>query len=128
MTETNYREIACAHIDESIVAAAGFQCVLHKVDGLQYASKSKGLMVIISAATEQDGKVWVHLSLSRRRRMPTYEDMMLCKLVFLGEETVAYQVFVPQSEHINIMPYCLHLWMPVGFRPLPDFSRGMGSI
>ena len=40
------------------------------------------------------------------------------------------QVFPVATEHVNIHPFCLHLWAPMQPEswPLPDFSMGSGSI
>ena len=74
------------------------------------ATLGRGLFVMVSGAVELDGKRWIRVSLSRRERMPSYEDMALVKRLFLGEEKRAIQVFVPATEHYNLHPNCLHLW------------------
>lgn len=105
-----------------------WECVEKRVDGEAYRSKSLGLLVIISKAIELDSHEWIHLSVSRRSRIPSYEDLALVKKHFLGDRH-AYQCFVPESEHVNIHPYVLHLWARVdGAAVLPDFTRGAGSI
>jgi len=35
-------------------------------------------------------------------------------------------IFPKKEEHVNIMKYCLHLY--VGKDELPDFTHGTGSI
>lgn len=67
-----------------------------------------GLRVIIS-----NGEGWEHVSVSRRKRMPSYEDMARAKSIFFEEEDCVMQLHVPKSEHINHHPYCLHLWRPL---------------
>lgn len=102
----------------------GWVMVEKRQDGEAYINKTIGLTVIISAQIEDD-QTWFHVSMSRRSRMPTYEDTKLIKRLFLGTKTHAYQVFPPDDENINIHPYCLHLWSLVGGKPaLPDFTRG----
>lgn len=70
---------------------------------------------------------WVHASISRRDRMPSYEDLTtLHRAVFGGGW--AYQVFAPPSDHVNIHEYCLHLWGRAdGAAVLLNFGIG-GSI
>lgn len=105
-----------------------WECFEKRVDDESYRSKSLGLFVIISKAIELDNHEWIHLSVSRKSRIPSYEDLALVKKQFLGERH-AYQCFVPEREHINIHPYVLHLWAREdGKAVLPDFSRGTGSI
>jgi hypothetical protein len=88
-----------------------------------------GLTVIYSTALEQDGREWLHVSASRVDRIPSYSDMTRVKNAFIGVHRTAYSVWVPASEHVNIHPNCLHLWAVLeGDDPLPDFTRGTGSI
>ncbi len=96
-------------------------------DGATYARRD-GLRVIVTASTELDRKVWLHVSLSRADRLPSYDDMKAVKDVFVGREATACQVFAPASKHVNIMPHCLHLWSCLDGDVTPDFTRGTGSL
>lgn len=87
-----------------------------------------GLTVAITTQKENDGKFWTHVSISRPTRLPNYHDMCEVKSVFLGDDALALQLFVPKSEHVNIHPYCLHLWSCLDGRPTPDFTQGLGTI
>lgn len=61
-------------------------------------------------ASRGDG--WDHVSVSRRTRVPNWDEMsQIHALFFPGEE--AMQLHVPASDHINVHPYCLHLWRPI---------------
>jgi hypothetical protein len=106
----------------------GWKIIEERADGICWRNQSKGLQVIMSCAKEEDGKWWIHISLSRRNRMPSYEDLYLIRKLFVSKEDCAYQVFPPEGEHINIHPYCLHLWVCPGERVTPDFTRGSGMI
>jgi|JI10StandDraft_1071094.scaffolds.fasta_scaffold1819773_2 hypothetical protein len=88
---------------------------------------STGLAVMLSGAVELDGRRWVHVSTSRRDRMPSYEDLAVVKRLFIGEERRAIQVFVPHTEHVNRHQFCLHLWCCVDGDGLPDF-RSSGEV
>lgn len=91
--------------------------------------QSSDLRVIWSIAAENDDRLWMHVSVSRPTRIPSYSDMTRVKDLFIGPDRVAYTVLAPASQHVNIHPNCLHLWAPLeGDPPLPDFSRGTGSI
>lgn len=92
-------------------------------NGAGWRSKS-GLGVILSGAVELDDRRWVHVSVSRRDRVPSYEDLALVKRIFVGRERRAVQLFVPESEHVNLHRYCLHLWHCVDGDGLPDFRAG----
>lgn len=88
---------------------------------------TSGLIAMLTAAHERDGHTWKHLSVSGKGRLPTWRELSSCKKIFLGPQALAVQVFVPQDEHVNDMPHCLHLWQRIGSRPTPDFRR-MGTV
>jgi hypothetical protein len=98
---------------------------LRKDEWCFYAfNMARELKVGVSEATEKDGRRWRHVSASKPKRVPNYEEMCLVKNIFVGEEAEAYQVGAPKSHHVNLHPYCLHWWMPVDGPVLPDFSGG----
>jgi hypothetical protein len=99
-----------------------------RMDGSAWVNKSLGLLVIESTNKEQDGKTWKHVSMSRKSRLPTYDDMKIVKQQFIGDDHSAIQIFPRKTEHVNIHPYCLHLWCCLDGDPFPDFTNGSGSI
>jgi len=84
---------------------AGFEKGNHRNGAFSFPD---GLFLVIS-----DGLEWEHVSVSRKSRMPTYEDMVRAKDLFWDEEDCVMQLFVPKSDHINYHPYCLHMWRPL---------------
>jgi len=106
----------------------GFRLTRKLEDGCSYYSDSRGIVVIQSASKELDGKLWLHTSYSRKNRIPTYQDTQFIKKHFIGDDKKAISVYPKKSEHVNIMPYCLHLWTCLDADPLPDFTQGSGSI
>lgn len=69
----------------------------------------------IIAAT---GGGWEHVSVSRKDRCPTWEEMDFIARTFFQAHEWAMQLHVPRSDHINAHPNCLHLWRPTG-KPIP---------
>ena len=68
-----------------------------------------------------DGLGWEHVSVSRRDRCPTWDEMCQIKALFWGEEDCVVQYHPPRSEYVNNHPHCLHLWRPIGIAlPAPD--------
>ena len=68
-----------------------------------------------------DGGGWEHVSVSRKDRCPTWDEMCQIKALFWGEEDCVVQYHTPRSEYVNNHPYCLHLWRPIGsVIPMPD--------
>ncbi len=69
--------------------------------------KPKGLKILISS-----GEGWEHVSVSRKSRTPSYEDMCWVKANFWGDEDAVMQLHVPKLDHVNCHEHCLHLWRP----------------
>lgn len=69
-----------------------------------------GLRAIHSLDTLDDGEVWEHVSVSRCDRLPSWEDLVLVKELFVGREREALQLLPKRSEHINLARHCLHIW------------------
>lgn len=69
--------------------------------------KQRGLSIIFST-----GGGWEHVSVSRRSKIPSYEDMDWVKQQFWSDDMCVMQLHVPRSDHINCNAYCLHLWRP----------------
>lgn len=57
-----------------------------------------------------DGSEWHHVSLSRRDRIPTWDEVMKVKNEFLGEEVEAYKVLPKKADYVNLHKYCLHFF------------------
>lgn len=87
--------------------------------GRTWVGKTNGLRVSVSV--DEINKVqWLHLSVSRKSRTPSYDDLVLVRRLCFGETEPAYMVFPRREEHRNFMPYCLHLWSCLGKAPFPD--------
>ena len=69
--------------------------------------KPKGLAVQFS-----DGGGWEHVSVSRKSKVPSYEDLCWIKEQFWNNRDTVMQLHVPKKDHVNVHPYCLHLWRP----------------
>ena len=96
-------------------------------DGSAWRHKD-GRIIIASTSRELDGRRWLHLSISRRGRLPDYDDMKYLKRHWAGDEAKAIEVHAPASEHVNIATNVRHLWVCLEGDPLPDFTRGGRSI
>jgi hypothetical protein len=72
-------------------------------------------LVIVASATEG----WDHVSVSRKNRCPNWQEMEhIAKLFFKDDET-AMQLHVPEDQHVNFHPHCLHWWRPMD-REIPQ--------
>jgi hypothetical protein len=80
----------------------------------------KTILRVIAAS----GDGWDHVSVSTESRCPTWDEMMHVKELFFRNEEYAVQYCPPKSDHINVHPYCLHLWRDhEGAMPFPP--KGM---
>lgn len=111
------------------VMPAGWRSVRKTEDGAAWTNDR--LAVIVSAATELDGKRWLHLSCSLmgdEGKLPSWDDLREVRDVFLGDEALCLHLIPPRSEHVNIHSGVMHLWHCMDGRPTPDFTRGSGSL
>lgn len=53
---------------------------------------------------------WDHVSVSLPNRCPNWREMSHIKKIFFEEKDIVIQFHVGKSQHINVHPYCLHLW------------------
>jgi hypothetical protein len=97
-------------------------------DGAWYESALIPLNVCVTRCREQDGRRWVHVSVSHGTRTPKYRELVAVKGWTIGVDAKAIQVFASAAHHVNIHPFCLHLWHCLDGDPLPDFTHGTGSI
>lgn len=115
-------------LHESIrrVYPEGWRIVQPWGDGYGLEERS-GLRVLVSTAPYED-REWMHVSLSRKDRLPSYADLQYVKEVVIGNDRWAAQLFPPRTDHVNLHQFCLHLWVPLdGALPWPNFGAG-GTI
>lgn len=67
-----------------------------------------------------DGGSWEHISVSTKRRCPTWEEMQFVKELFWDDEETVMQYHPARSRYVNVAKNCLHMWRPVGVTlPMP---------
>lgn len=57
-----------------------------------------------------DGGGWDHVSVSLADRCPKHEEMEFVRELFFHDDECVVLYSVPRSNHINVHPYCLHMW------------------
>ena len=80
------------------------------VNGAYLLTSPDGLSFLQVIAS--DGDEWDHVSVSLRGRIPTYAEMRYVKGLFFKPSETVMELHVPESDHINVHPFCLHLWRP----------------
>jgi hypothetical protein len=87
-------------------------------------------ILVTCASWPDDGREWVHASISHPQRMPSYEELQALHHA-VWPQGWAYQVFAPPEAHISGVgmgalghPHALHLWGLLSGEPvLPNFGR-----
>lgn len=88
-----------------------------------------GGLRVLASIDEISGAEWLHISISRKSRVPDYGDLVLVRRQLVEPEKPSYQVFPAQAEHVSNHDYCLHLWTPLGTDPFPDLNgERMGTV
>lgn len=88
-----------------------------------------GLRVLVSCCIERDGRRWLHVSVSRATKIPSWSDLREVKDIFVGRDRLAIQILPPEAEYVNFHPHVLHLWSCLdGERPVPDFRSCEGML
>lgn len=114
---------------EKLLLAHRWKQVTKGIDGLgSWTHGSRQLGMIHSIAVEQDGQLWEHVSLSRKDgKMPTWAQTRDVFHEVCGPNALGVIVVPPLEEHVNIAEVA-HVWHCLTRRPLPDFTRGLGTI
>lgn len=111
-----------------LVLPAGWSVVENRFDGSKYLN-ARSRMAVIASVEEHDGQRWLHVSCSFPDRLPSWDDLKMVKETFIGREALALQVLPPETEYVNLHPYCLHLWARIdGVRPVPRFTGSRGVL
>lgn len=103
---------------------ATWERCLPNVGGYVYLRRDN--MKLIFRVEQQSDGDWIHVSFSRRERIPSWQDVRHVKDHFIGRSRKAVIVLPPEDEYVNDHPYCLHLWSRVDGDPLPDFRKRGG--
>ena len=71
------------------------------------------LKIIGSEGCQEAVSKWDHVSVSRKDRCPTWEEMCYVKSLFFKVDEWAMQLHPPIEDNINQHEFCLHLWRPL---------------
>lgn len=78
-------------------------------DGGAFKIPFEGRKLYVVASS---GLGWDHVSVSLEQRCPNWREMSCIKHLFFDDNEVVMQLHVDKKDHINLHPYCLHLWKP----------------
>lgn len=64
--------------------------------------------------------VSVHLTVGKKAKTPTWEQMCFVKDLFWSKEDCVIQFHPAESDYVNMHEHVLHLWRPIGIHfPTP---------
>ena len=66
--------------------------------------------VILSLDDMGDGSRRMHLSLSHPKRLPTWDELVRAKELFMGTDVEAWQCLPRRDMYVNMHPNCLYIW------------------
>lgn len=69
-------------------------------------TKSGRLFVMVAPSDEE----WQHVSVSKKERTPTWEEMSFIKNLFFDDEDICVSFFPAKSQYVNLAKNCLHIW------------------
>lgn len=78
-------------------------------DGGVFEIPFEGRLLTVIAS---NGDSWDHVSVSLPNRCPNWREMSYVKSLFWEDHEVVMQLHVAKENHINVFPFCLHLWKP----------------
>lgn len=104
--------------DLRLPTPSGWTPLKWRPDGWAWATP--GGLRVLASVDEIGGAEWLHISASRRSRVPDYKDLQLVQRALIKFDAPSYQVFPRVAEHVSNHDFCLHLWTPLGADPFPD--------
>ena len=69
------------------------------------------LKILCSGTDAENG--WEHVSVSRDKHPPNWQEMCFVKKLFWGDDEAVMQLHPPSRDYVNHHPNCLHLWRPL---------------
>lgn len=64
------------------------------------------------ARMKDDYGTWIHVSVSRKDKIPSWQELTKVKDEFLGPSAEAIQVLPSKADYVNLHNFCLHIWSP----------------
>jgi hypothetical protein len=83
-----------------------------EADGMAGAFRFKDTVVVSSGHDTEYN--WEHVSVSCATTTPTWTQMCYIKNMFWDEDEWVVQFHPAASDYVNVHPFCLHMWKPIG--------------
>lgn len=101
--QTNWRHLRCwrAEIEPNLISFGTF---IEPV-----ARDQLRAIVTVDLLDKWGGGYWLHVSVSRERRLPTWGDLVRARDALGFKERCFVQLVPPASAWLNVADHCLHL-------------------
>ena len=96
----------------SLPAPSGWKRLGVLAGVMAYAHVTTSMRVTVSLDTFEGGERFLHVAVSRRGRLPSWDDLKRVKTVFMGRDVDAFHIIPRADDHINMHEYTMHLWTP----------------
>ena len=104
--ESHWRELKPMEFPPGNIAARSWS---HKIIQDMHVMRSRSIL--------ENGEEWIHISVSRSDRLPSWVELVKIRDEFLGEMKEAYHVIPSKDDYVNVHRYCLHIWSPMNGKP-----------
>lgn len=112
---------------DGIASPVGWRQLHSPVYKTMAYTNGRGLFVI--KGYEQYGnQKWLHVSVSKVNKLPSWDAIKKVKDVFIGRNQKAIMILPPTEQYVNYHRFCMHLFCNLENDPLPDFTRGQGIL
>jgi hypothetical protein len=100
-------------------------------NGLFSIMRGKEVLRIVSSdASDPESQGWEHVSVSCRKRCPTWAEMSFVKDLYWEPEECVVQYHPPHSEYVSNLPHVLHMWrhVSIAFPTPPSIMVGIKAV
>ncbi len=80
--------------------------------GFRYTIKGRLFTIMASDASDPLAQGWEHVSVSTKKRCPTWGEMCHIKKLFWCPDETVLQFHPAETNYVNIHNFCLHMWKP----------------
>jgi len=111
-TATSEIDLTDSHTWSGLPAPFGWHVIQRKEHGLMWERVvGERLTVWEDVSVKRDGKNWLHVSVAKSnpKKRPSYDDLHVVRLAFIGEDRECYQKFPPKARYVSFTE-TLHLW------------------
>lgn len=82
---------------------------LVEAEGASYV-RADGAMSVLVTVEPHNETTWLHVSVARRDRYPSWEEIRAVKDLFIGKDKDAVMILPREEDYVNIHSNCFHVY------------------